>query len=92
MEDDDPIRATLLAVKETARRGPISDEELLKIEKRMRIRFGGGVRYIAKQGPREERHRLICADLDAGMSVREVAKRHDVTETTVRRAKRDQSG
>ncbi|MBL8448199.1 MAG: helix-turn-helix domain-containing protein [Zoogloeaceae bacterium] len=80
---NDPIRRTLLLVKEASVRGPLTDAALLQIERAVRGEFGGDVFYVAQSCDKAARNAAILADLKAGLSKREVARRHGLTARTI---------
>lgn len=63
-----------------------TDDEQLRAETAIRLRAGGERLSIPKRAPKEDRYRRLRADLDAGLSYRDAAKKHGVSARTAKRA------
>lgn len=90
-DGDDIVRDLLLKIKAAALRGPLTDTVLLQIERDIRTQYGGEARYIARHLPVSVRNRAIEADLAAGHSKRETARRNSCSLRTVQRLAKDPS-
>lgn len=66
-------------------REPTADEQL-RAEVALRLHAGGERLHIAKRAPKLERYRRLRADLDAGLTYRDAARKHGVSERTAKRA------
>ncbi|MBI2278304.1 MAG: hypothetical protein HYU74_13215 [Dechloromonas sp.] len=83
----DPIRTTLLLVKQAAAAGqPINDATLLQIEQRVRHELDGERVTVSKRLPTEVRYQRIVDDLNAGFTYEQTARRNGVCRRTVFRA------
>lgn len=84
----DAIRVALDAVKRRAlsNNGRITDALLLDAEEDARREIGGASDYVNLRLPKVTRYRLYQADLDAGMSAAEVARKHGVSQRTIETA------
>lgn len=90
MNDDDLLSVVLRAVKEMLldTNGHATDQDLLAVEKRIRLEYCGCRVYIGGRIPADRRYEAILNELASGVSEADVAERHEVSSRTIRRARR----
>lgn len=86
----DMLSSVLLAVKQSllANGGTMTDADLIALERRIRQEWAGCRPYVGGRLPVSRRYEAILQDLDAGIPEAAVAELHQVSDRTIRRARR----